>query len=147
MPEPPSLNCLMNELKSEALRFRVTKDEKAGLKKLVDSINRTLPDNQKINTNQLLQVIVRNSIELGPAFLTHELSVLKETNRYLLGIGRNINQIVKKINSGELNAVRALDDKYLRTIGAYIVESRNQIDTIVRVNHRRGQIRSLTNQN
>jgi len=125
--------------KTESLRFRVTENERVALDALVDKYNERNGNVGVINRSQMLQVAVRNLVDLGPEFLNPEIQALKETNRYLLGIGRNINQLVKKIHQGELE-VDAFTEKYLKTIAAYVVESREHIETIVQRNQKRAQV-------
>lgn len=125
--------------KSESLRFRVTESERMQLEDLVRRYNQALGEEHAINKTQLLQMMLRNVIDLGPEFLKPELQALKETNRCLLGIGRNVNQIVKKIHQGELPA-DTLTEKYLKTIAAYVTESRDNIEQIVQRNQRRAQL-------
>jgi hypothetical protein len=113
--------------------------ERSLLDTLVAEYNSGKENAQQINRNQLLQVAVRNLVDLGPEFLNPEIQALKETNRYLLGIGRNVNQLVKKIHQGELD-VDAFTENYLKTIAAYVVESREHIETIVQRNQKRAQV-------
>lgn len=125
-----------SSLKNKTLHFRVTEDEKKALLDRVNTINSQLPKESQTNTNQYLQVIVRHNIGLGSDFLRHELEVLKETNRVLLGIGRNLNQVVKKINSGDF-VVDVLTEQFLKQIAAYVVKSRNQITAVIDHNQKR----------
>jgi len=129
----------MKNKKTRPIVFRATEYECEKLDELVTQYNSREKNTGRINRNQLLQAAVRNLVGLGPEFLNPEIQALKETNRYLLGIGRNVNQLVKKIHQGELEA-DAFTEKYLKTIAAYVVESREHIETIVQRNQKRAQI-------
>lgn len=129
----------MSNKKTKPLVFRATEKERQLLDELVANYNANVENSKRINKNQLMQAMVRNLIGLGPEFLKPELHALKETNRCLLGIGRNVNQIVKKIHQGELPA-DTLSEKYLKTIAAYVTESRDNIEQIVQRNQRRAQL-------
>lgn len=129
--------------KTEAARFRATATE---LKKLDDTIKARNeirvsenPLAKPINRNQVLQALTRNFVELGPAFLADELLELKETNRRLLGIGRNLNQVVKRIHAGEVSA-DALTQRYLEEVAAYVRSTKASVDKLVEHNQKRGQV-------
>lgn len=129
--------------KTEAARFRATPTE---LEKLDDTIKARNelraagnPLAKPINRNQVLQALTRNFVELGPAFLADEILELKETNRRLLGIGRNLNQVVKRIHAGEVSA-DTLTQRYLEEVAAYVRETKASVDRLVEHNQKRGQV-------
>ncbi len=93
----------------------------------------------KVNRNLVMQALVRNFIDLGPAFLADELLELKETNRRLLGIGRNLNQVVKRIHAGEVSA-DTLTQRHLEEVAAYVRTTKDSVDKLVEHNQKRGQI-------
>lgn len=132
----------MKELKTENVRVRLTKTELNLLDNLVNEINSKPDISKKTNRNKLIQCFIRNAVDLSPAFLDQELEELKETNKNLLAIGRNLNQITRKINSGHLS-VDQLTEDYLKNLVGYIVQSRKRIVSLVEHNKKRGQTKYI----
>ena len=128
----------MTQRKTTPLVFRATERERNALDNLINIYNQDRDRPRQVNRNQLLQSAVRNLIGLGPAFLSEEVLVLKESNRYLLAIGRNLNQVVRKIHSGEVGTDR-LTKKRLDALTAAIQDQRNALDALVEHNKKRGQ--------
>lgn len=129
--------------KTEAARFRATPIELGKLDDTIKARNElkaaSNPLAKPTNRNQVLQALTRNFVELGPAFLADEILELKETNRRLLGIGRNLNQVVKRIHAGEVSA-DTLTQRYLEDVAAYVRATKASVDKLVEHNQKRGQI-------
>ena len=128
----------MNSTKSKVINFRITELENKMLLELIDSINSN--NAEDINRSRYLTMLVRNSIELTPSFLQPELKELKQTNIQLRSIGQNLNQITRAIHTGKAEAVNELTENFLKTMSAYIVQSRKEINLIVDHNQKRSQI-------
>lgn len=134
---------MTKEKKTRPIVFRAKEKE---LERLDDAIKvrneirqSENPLAKSINRNQVLQALTRNFVELGPAFLADELLELKETNRRLLGIGRNLNQVVKRIHAGEVSA-DTLTQRYLEEVAAYVRATKASVDKLVEHNQKRGQV-------
>ena len=129
--------------KTEVVRFRVTPTELKKLNEVIKAINKRKadknPSTKPINRNQVLQALTRRFVGLGPSFLTDELLELKEANRRLLGIGRNLNQVVKKIHTGEVSA-DTLTQHYLEEVAAYVRVTKASVDKLVAHSQKRGQV-------
>jgi hypothetical protein len=129
--------------KTEAARFRATEQELIKLDETIDARNELKasenPAAKPTNRNKVLQTLVRNFAGLGPAFLSDELKELQESNRRLLGIGRNLNQVVKRIHSGEVSA-DVLTQRYLEELSEYVRETKESVDKLVEHNKKRGQV-------
>jgi hypothetical protein len=125
--------------KTKAIVFRTTEKESADLEMILDARNNLESSKVRINKNQVLQLLLRNFVRLGPNFLKDEVLALKESNRNLLSIGRNINQVVKKIHTGELEA-NQLTIKYLDEILRRVDANRGALKLLVDQSEKRGQI-------
>ncbi len=81
--------------KTQPLVIRITQKEKETLEevciKLIGNPNKS----------RLVRKIIREYIYQKPDLLEHELEEFRNCIRNLTGISRNLNQITKKINSGE----------------------------------------------
>jgi len=102
MPET-SFPCLIFSIywsfimsKTTALMFRVTEDEKQALQKLAEKLGITI--------SELMRRIARETISHGPSFFTFEHKAVSAMTRQLSALGRNINQIARRVNSGQCQA-------------------------------------------
>lgn len=129
--------------KTEAVRYRATPKEIERLDAVIEERNRQALERDPLarptNRNKVLQALTRNFVGLGPAFLSDELLTLQESNRRLLAIGRNLNQVVKKIHSGEIQP-DALSVKYLEGVALYVRNMKDSLDKLVEQNAKRGQL-------
>ena len=124
--------------KDKWISFKATESEYEALIAAVNEMKKN--STTKVNRNLVMQAMVRNFVGLGPTFLADELMELKETNRRLLGIGRNLNQVVKRIHAGEVNA-DVLTQRYLDEVAAYVRATKDSVDNLVAHNQKRGQVR------
>ncbi|MES9906745.1 MAG: hypothetical protein ABW168_29210 [Sedimenticola sp.] len=131
------------ETKSSVLRFRILPNEMMKLDGIIDHMNKINEEKNSqckpINRSMILQMLVRNFNGLGPAFLKDEVLELKESNRLLLAIGRNLNQVIRKIHSGDMTA-NELTEGYLKKLYNHIGLTKMSIDKLVEQNVKRGQI-------
>jgi predicted DNA-binding protein len=81
------------ERKSEAQRVRLTVDENAGLKKLAEDMG--------VKPSKLIRRLIREAVNQGPDFFDDGVKELRETNRQIAAIGRNLNRLVLMMNSGD----------------------------------------------
>ena len=62
-----------------------------------------------------------------------ELTALTASNKALLSIGRNLNQIARRLNAGEGEAVSPSVEE-IRRLSAYLKEHAVQVDAVMRAN-------------
>ena len=79
--------------RSESLRVRVRKDERAALNRLAKSLGR--------KPSEVLRRLVREAVTGGPDFFDDGLDELRAAHRELAAVGRNINQLAKAANRDE----------------------------------------------
>ncbi|MES9903233.1 MAG: hypothetical protein ABW168_11250 [Sedimenticola sp.] len=128
--------------KTEVLRFRITPEEIKRLDNIIAQRNKLkAKENSKtkpINRSQVLLSLTRNFVCLGPDFLDDEVLSLKESNRLLLAIGRNLNQVIRKIHSGDITA-NELTEGYLKKLHDHVDLTKKSINKLVEQNVKRGQ--------
>lgn len=79
--------------KTTTLMFRVTDEEKAALKSLADSCG--------VSVSVLLRRMARASVSHGPEFFAEDQERIVFLTRLIRSLGNNINQIARKVNSGQ----------------------------------------------
>ena len=75
---------------------RLDEAEDAGFQQLVESLETT--------RSRLLRKIIRESIGEGPDLLPQEMKPFEEAVFQLAALGRNLNQLLKLVHSGQINA-------------------------------------------
>ena len=118
---------LVSHVKERRLGFRLTSAEQTELK------NRAATRGMK--PAQYIRHMFRAHITKSPHFYDDDLTELREANRQLAAIGKNINQIVKALNKSLDNAhlAYAIDLTEMRRT---IEDHRQTIVTLVRENMR-----------
>lgn len=101
--------------KTSALVFRVTDEEKAALKSLAEAAG--------VSVSDLLRRMARESISHGPDFFIEDRNLIIGMTRMLSSLGRNINQIARKVNSGQCK-MDPLSEKKLGEISAAVQATR-----------------------
>jgi hypothetical protein len=114
---------------SFVLRTRVNAEEKAAF----DFIR----EQENVSESFLLLRQVRALITTGAHFSAPELQELRHSNQQLIAIGRNLNQIVTLINSGEITDSH-LSQRYMEQLKEYIDRSVKAIGALVEKNRKRG---------
>jgi hypothetical protein len=79
------------ERKSEAQRVRLTMDENQALKKLALEMG--------VKPSKLIRRLIREAVNQGPDFFDDGIKELRETNRQIGAIGRNLNRLVLMMNT------------------------------------------------
>jgi hypothetical protein len=79
------------ERKSEAQRVRLTMDENQALKKLALEMS--------VKPSKLIRRLIREAVNQGPDFFDDGIKELRETNRQIGAIGRNLNRLVLMMNT------------------------------------------------
>tara|TARA_Y100000782_G_C10168318_1_gene258613 strand:+ start:180 stop:728 length:549 start_codon:yes stop_codon:yes gene_type:complete len=83
-----------------------------------------------VNKNSLVMKLIREEINRMPDLKKEELSALRESTKQLLAIGRNLNQIAKKMNSENYEG-NTVTLKYLETIAEYVENLETRILQII----------------
>lgn len=78
------------------------------------------------NKNSLLLKLIREELDKAPQLKIEELEALRESNKQLLALGRNLNQIAKKINV-DGSKHEQVTIKYLDTIAKYVEDMQIKI--------------------
>lgn len=86
----------VNPDKTESLHFRVSGHEKVGLKQVSEELG--------VKQSVFLRRLLRSVISRGPNFWSDEKKELKRLRLEIAKVGTNLNQIAKRINSGQCKA-------------------------------------------
>lgn len=106
-----------------SVQTRVTREEKGALSALCKE--------EGVSESFLLLRQVRILINNGPHFSKDELQALRNATNQLTAIGRNLNQILIKINSGQVKE-SPLTQKYIERIQGYIKSQSESIRSLVK---------------
>jgi len=71
---------------------------------------------ENISVAQALRRQVRIAITNGPDFCGHEILAMRECNRQLMAIGRNLNQVVKKMHQDDKSVPWSLIENLLKEV-------------------------------
>jgi len=82
--------------KTSAVVIRFNEDEKDALRDLAQSYG--------ISVSELMRRLAREAVSVGPSFFPEERKALAAATRQLSALGRNINQIARRVNSGQCQA-------------------------------------------
>ncbi len=91
--------------------FRISAPEKQALAEFAADCN--------LSVNAVIVKVLREVLEAGPHLLADDINALGEATQQLAAIGRNLNQIVRSINSNPARKV-AIDIEYLSSIKAHV---------------------------
>jgi hypothetical protein len=113
------------DLTRHRLELRLTKSELMKISKLADA--------QGLSPNRWVASLVRGHLTRQPQFGMVELTALASSNTALLSIGRNLNQVARRLNTGEgADAKPSVDE--IRALSAFIKEHAAQVATVMRAN-------------
>ena len=87
---------LKKENKDDVIRARLTNDEKKSLKLYCET--------EGLKYSEVITRQIRILLNQEPHFTSNEIKELRNANAQITRIGRNLNQVVRKINSGELKS-------------------------------------------
>ncbi len=116
------------DLTRRRLEVRLTKSELTKISKLAEA--------QGLSTNQWVASLVRAHLTRQPQFGMVELTALSGSNTRLLSIGRNLNQIARRLNVGD-GVVEPPSVEEIRALSAYIKEHAAQVSGVMRANFER----------
>jgi hypothetical protein len=119
------ISTLTDESRSEIMTTRVKPQELEKIKEILKAENKT--------RSSFLLGLIRARLNKFPHFNTDELNQLRDANRQLLAIGRNLNQIVAAINAGRIKDSK-LSERYCNDINARIDSQRKAIDKLIKFN-------------
>ena len=80
---------LKEEKKSEAMRVRLSEIERNAFNKLADRIDK--------KPSHIVRRMIREAVNGEPDFFADGIKELKETNRQIAAIGRNLNRLLKLV--------------------------------------------------
>ena len=107
----------------ERIEIRLTKTEMAK--------TREHAENEGCSTNRWIINLVRANLTGRPQFGMKELDTLGESNKQLLAIGRNLNQLIRAINRGES---RGVDPGLIQTVSNLIKKHTEIVSTVMQAN-------------
>ncbi|MCO8590382.1 hypothetical protein [Burkholderia multivorans] len=107
------------------LELRLTESELAKIRVLADSL--------EMSSNQWVVNLVRANLTAEPQFGMVELRVLGESNTRLLAIGRNLNQIARRINADSSEHV-LLKVEHIGALSRQIVAHTEKVSGMIRAN-------------
>lgn len=83
----------MEERRTRVTHVRLNDDELEQFKRAADRLG--------VKPSRLHRKLIREVSGCGPDFLKEELEPVRDAARQLAAVGRNLNQITRKLNSGE----------------------------------------------
>jgi len=107
----------------ERIEIRLTRTEMAKTRKHAE--------NEGCSPNRWIINLVRANLTKRPQFGMKELEDLGESNKQLLAIGRNLNQLVRAINRGES---RGVDPSQIQAISDLIKKHAEIVSTAMQAN-------------
>ncbi len=84
----------VSEKQSRLINVRMNEEEALGFQQLAESL--------ETSRSRLLRKVIRESIGEGPDLLPHEMKVFEEAVFQLAALGRNFNQLLKLVHSGQV---------------------------------------------
>jgi len=111
-----------SELPNKVINTRLTESEWRALEKILEG--------EGVNIYQWLLSLVRSKLTDEPQFNKSQILDLQESNRQLLAIGRNLNQLVRAINTENLST-KAFTEKYASDILDRVYENMDAINNLV----------------
>lgn len=114
-----------NNIRRKRVTIRLTVHEEAELAKRATAL--------AMSRSRYLASLFRTHISSAPYFSDEEINILKELARQMAGIGRNINQIAKALNTSLDNAhlVQAVE---LKQVHELIMEEHKSVVALIRQN-------------
>tara|TARA_A100000171_G_scaffold3341_1_gene2889 strand:+ start:108 stop:581 length:474 start_codon:yes stop_codon:yes gene_type:complete len=79
--------------KSETLHIRLLEEERRSLNELSEELG--------VKPSIFVRRLIREAVNQGPDFFDDGIKELRETNRQIAAIGRNLNRLVLMMNSGD----------------------------------------------
>lgn len=113
------------DLTRHRLELRLTKSELMKISKLAES--------QGLSPNRWVAGLVRAHLTKQPQFGMVELTALTASNKALLSIGRNLNQIARRLNVGD-GAIASPSVEEIRVLSAYLKEHTAHVFSVMRAN-------------
>ena len=88
-PKPPT-----RRKRSENTRVRLHPEEDAALKQLAQTLNQT--------PSRVIRSLIRQAVTGGPDYFDAGVLEIRTAHRQLAAIGRNLNQLVRALNRGDI---------------------------------------------
>jgi len=129
-----STKIVKDDKKDCYLNTRLTKDEN-------DAYEKSSKEYGFKKRNSLLLKLIREEINKKPELNDEQIIELREANRNLLGIGRNLNQIARKLNSEE-QVTSPITPEYIKMLVSYIKKQEIAIMKMVSFSERRSVVSS-----
>ena len=107
---------------------RLTEEEHRALDVLQDRLQTT--------RSRLLRKVIRELMGLGPDLLAQEWKVLEDLVYQLAAIGRNLNQWLKAIHTGQAAATPA-DQALIEEVRDLVVQVKKEIITVIERSYQR----------
>ncbi len=115
-------------LRSGVIATRINKDEARALSQVLKAEDK--------NRSEFLLGLIRARLNKKPHFSVTELNNLREANRQLLAIGRNLNQMVKAIHAGTADS-KHFSARYANDLKKYIARQAKAISALIKRNKER----------
>jgi hypothetical protein len=80
--------------------------------------------------SRVVRKLIRDALGLGPDLLKDDLNSFREAARHVSAVGRNINQIARAINSGQIEGL-ALDPQLFQLVVGHIKALENELRTLI----------------
>ena len=99
-------------LKTHTLKTRITDSEKMALNQRLEQEN--------VTPSFFLSRLIRHELN-APRYLNpHEIKAINQARKELNAIGRNLNQLVTSLHSGDPHSLTKINDRYLDRLREYI---------------------------
>ncbi|MCP4745375.1 MAG: hypothetical protein GY874_04415 [Desulfobacteraceae bacterium] len=114
--------------KSRMVGTRLNEKEGRALSKILTAEHK--------NISEFLLCLIRSRLTKEPHFSTEELNELRKANMNLLSIGRNLNQMVRAINSGKADSER-FSERYANELKKFVFDKAAAISKLIKRNKQR----------
>lgn len=112
----------MEERRTKVTHVRINEDELEQFKRAAARLG--------VKPSRLHRKLIREASGCGPDLLKDEMEPVRNAARQLGAIGRNLNQITRKVNSGELAV--GFDVKLITELVEYVHAATDSVREVVR---------------
>lgn len=124
--EPPEKSSTQDEKKSEKITIRITGKDKFRI------IKRAKKEGYPSRTSWVTSLVLA-ALHREPVLTQDEITALRESNRQLAAIGRNLNQLVRALNS-DARATNRITRAEIKDLADQIEEHKANVATLLNQN-------------
>lgn len=108
--------------KTEALRVRLSTDEKAAFTSLALSLD--------VSPSTLMRRMVREAVGAGPSLFDDGIVALVDAGNAVSAVGRNVNQITRAMNAGRVK-IEPKEQDEIRQLAAVLLALKREVRRLI----------------